>query len=106
MPLSRQELIDLRRAKQLLENPGVAAKLSAAVGTPIESGMKLLPARWQKAVHSATETALMKALDVAISSLGRKRATGSSDRLHKIAVAAAGAAGGAFGIARSEERRV
>jgi hypothetical protein len=99
MALSKDELADLRRAKALLENPGIAAKLSSMIGSPIEKGMKLLPSRWQKGVHSATEAALMKALDVAVSSLGERRPRSSSDRLHKIFAAASGAAGGALGIA-------
>jgi hypothetical protein len=69
------------------------------VGSPVEKGMKMLPARWQKSVHTATEAALMKALDVAVSSLGQRRPSSSSDRLHKFAAAASGAAGGALGLA-------
>jgi EcsC protein family len=98
-PFTKQDFADLKRAKLILENPGVAAKLSATIGSPVEKGMKLLPARWQKTVHSATEAALMKALDVAVSSLGGKRPAASRDRMHKLAAAASGAAGGAFGIA-------
>ena len=70
MTLPRQDLEELRRAKDLLENPGLAAKFSAVLGTPFEKGMKMLPARWQKSVHTATEAALLKALDVAVRSLG------------------------------------
>ena len=98
MPLSKQDLADLRRAKLILENPGLAAKLSNALGSPIEKGMKMLPARWQKTVHGATEAALMKALDVAVSSLGEKAPSASRDKAHKFAAALSGAAGGAFGI--------
>ena len=72
-PFSREELADLGRAKLLLENPGIAAKLSSMIGSPVEKGMKMLPARWQKSVHAATEKALMKALDVAVKSLGGAR---------------------------------
>jgi hypothetical protein len=97
--ISRQDLAELGRAKALLENPGLAAKLSATLGSPVEKGMKLLPARWQKAVHAATETALMKALDVAVNSLGETKKSVSRDRMHKLAAAVSGAAGGAFGIA-------
>ena len=96
--LSREESAELKRAKDILEHPGIAAKLSALAGAPLESGMKLLPARWQSAVHGATEAALMKAIDVAVKSLGRRRATAASNRVHQIAVAASGAAGGAFGL--------
>jgi len=97
--LSRQDLSQLKRAKQLLENPGLAAKLSSTLGRPFEKGLEMLPARVQKTVHTATEAALMKALDVAVTSLGSKRATASNDRMHRLAAAASGAAGGAFGIA-------
>lgn len=99
MTISKHELDDLRRAKALLENPGLAAKLSSIVGSPVEKGMRMLPSRWQTAVHSATEAALMKALDVAVRSLGTRRAVVSRDRLHKIGAATSGAIGGAFGIA-------
>ena len=97
--LEKRDLEDLKRAKDLLENPGMAAKLSSMLGSPVEAGMKMLPKRWQKTVHAATEAALMKALDVAVRSLGSKRPSTSSDRLHKFGAATSGAIGGAFGIA-------
>ena len=97
--LGNRELADLKRAKELLENPGLAAKLSSMLGTPVEKGMKMLPRPAQKMVHAATEKALMKALDVAVKSLGEKRPVSSSDKMHRLAAAASGAAGGAFGIA-------
>ena len=96
--LGKRELAELRRAKDLLENPGLAAKLSSVLGSPVEKGMKMLPARAQKVVHEATEKALMKALDVAVRSLGEKKPVASSDKLHKWAAATSGAVGGAFGI--------
>ena len=99
MTLSKEDLAHLKRAKELLENPGLAAKFSAVLGSPLEKGMKMLPAKVQKVVHSATETALMKALDFAVKSLGSRRGGSSNDRIHKFAAAASGAAGGAFGIA-------
>jgi hypothetical protein len=98
MTLPKEDLAQLRRAKELLENPGLAAKLSSVLGTPFEKGMKMLPARVQKTVHTATEAALLKALDIAVKSLGTRRTTSSNDRMHRIAAAASGAAGGAFGI--------
>ena len=59
--LAKADLADLKRAKALLENPGLAAKLSSMLGAPVEKGVKLLPVSWQKGVHKATEAALMKA---------------------------------------------
>ena len=99
MTLPKPDLAQLKRAKELLENPGLAAKLSSVLGSPVEKGMKMLPKKWQKTVHTATEAALMKALDVAVSSLGSRRFGASNDRMHRFAAAASGAAGGAFGIA-------
>jgi len=46
----------------LLEKPGLTARLANMVGKPIEQGIKLLPAGWQKIVHKATKAALEKAL--------------------------------------------
>jgi hypothetical protein len=100
--LSKAEIDDLRRAKLLLENPGLAAKLANYVGSPVEKGMKLLPSRVQKGVHAATEKALMKALDVAVRSLGKedvRPGRSPRDRMHAMAAATSGAIGGAFGMA-------
>jgi hypothetical protein len=97
--LTREDLADLRRARALLENPGVAARFSAVLGSPVEAGMKMLPKRWQRGVHAATEAALMKALDVAVKTLGTTRPARPSDRLHRIGAATSGAIGGAFGVA-------
>ncbi|HEX4764209.1 MAG TPA: EcsC family protein [Usitatibacter sp.] len=97
--LDKQDLADLARAKALLENPGLAVKFSSVLGSPVEAGMKMLPKKWQKTIHAATEAALMKALDVAVRTLGARRPLASSDRLHKVAAATSGAMGGAFGIA-------
>lgn len=96
--LSKSDLADLKRAKNLLENPGLGAKMTAMLGAPIEKGFAMLPAKWSGKVHKASEAALMKALDIAVTSLGDKPKFTSQNRLHKFAAAASGAAGGAFGL--------
>jgi len=98
-PFSAAELADLKRAKALLENPGLMAKLSATLGKPVEKGMKMLPAAVQKGVHKATEAALNKALDTAVRTMGSQTGRNSRNRLHQVFAAASGAAGGAFGLA-------
>ena len=98
MTLPQPDLLELERAKQILEHPGIAMKLAAVAGTPIEKGMAMLPARWRDGVNNATEAALMKALEVAVRTLGETGARSSHDRLHKLAAAASGAVGGAFGL--------
>ena len=99
MTLTKPDLLELKHAKQILENPGLAMKLSAVVGSPIEKGLQMLPRSWRGTVNRATEAAMMKALDVAVRSLGEAQGRPSRDRLHKIAAAASGAAGGALGLA-------
>ena len=96
---SKADLTELKRAKALLENPSLAARASAMLGSPIERGMAMLPARFQKNIHAASEAAMMKALDVAIKSLNETSLMPSKNRLHKFAAAASGALGGAFGLA-------
>jgi hypothetical protein len=95
---AKSDLADLRRAKKLLENPGLAAKMSAALGSPIEKSVGMLPKSVQQGIHKASETAMMKALDVAIKSLGDNTKKPAQSRLHKIAAATSGAVGGAFGL--------
>ena len=54
MALSESELAELAQAKRLLEHPGIAARLAAIAGSPLEKGMKLLPSGWRDKVNDAT----------------------------------------------------
>lgn len=88
---------DLRRAKDLLEHPSLAARVAGALGRPIERGLGSLPAGAGKVVAVATRKSLETALTFAVSSMdGRRR--DSMDWAHKLAVASTGAAGGMFGL--------
>lgn len=89
---------ELRAAKRLLERPSLAARLTDVVGAPIERGFDLLPKKWAQTVHSAVRVSLERALSVAVRSLGSRPRMGR-DRFYKLAVAATGAGGGAFGLA-------
>lgn len=99
MMLNPQHVEDLRRAKQLLEEPSLASKLTSAIGAPIEKGFKMLPDRWSETLNKAVETSLDKALRIAVRSFrndGKKHT--SKERMHRLAVMASGAGGGAFGL--------
>lgn len=89
----------LRAAKQLLESPGLVAKISNFVGSPIEKGFALLPKQWSAVVNEATRKAIETALNVALWTMNDARPTAASNRWHKLAAGASGAAGGAFGLA-------
>lgn len=118
--LSEDDLAALRRAVQSLEQPGLAARLSAAAGTPIEMIGRSLPTPVMDAVAKGTEVALRTAIRVALATLpkngdpalasrlpaphtepeGRlKRLFGSSEGKHRALAALSGALGGAFGLA-------
>jgi hypothetical protein len=96
--LSQEDGEALRQAKRLLEHPSLAAKITSIIGIPIEKGVAFLPAKWSEVINSATRTALEQALNVALLTVDGTGTRASSDRLHKMAAAASGAAGGLFGL--------
>ncbi|HEX8417937.1 MAG TPA: EcsC family protein [Methylobacterium sp.] len=115
--LSEADLETLRRAVAILEHHGLAARLSAAAGAPLDLIGRALPAPVTEAVARSTEAAMRGALRVALATLpaaaqagtlpalaaeppGRfARWFGSSDRTHQALAALSGAVGGAFGLA-------
>lgn len=99
MTLSEQDIQDLRYAKGLLEHPSLAIRITNIVGTPIEKGFELLPASWSEVVNRATRTALQRALNLVLTTMGDHGPVPSREKLHKLFVAATGAGGGAFGLA-------
>ncbi len=82
----------------LLENPGIAAKITNALGMPIEKGFRLLPRDWKEKVGEITQAALHKAVHAAVNTMQDIPGEESSEMLHKIAVAATGGIGGFFGL--------
>lgn len=98
MALSTAEINDLRAAKALLENPGLAAKVSNYIGSPIEAGLKKLPESWSAAVNAVTRKSIEKSLDIALLTMNRDERPAPSNWWHRLAVAATGAGGGAFGL--------
>ena len=89
---------DLQFAKNLLENPGIAAKVTNLIGTPIEKGLSLLPDNWNKNIVDVTQAALLKASDAAIFTMKNLPGEPSSNIWHKLGVAISGGVGGFFGI--------
>lgn len=98
MALSISEISDLRSAKAILENPGLAAKVSNFVGTPIEKALKKLPESWSAAVNDVARKSIETALDIALLTMGRDERVPPLNWWHKLAVVATGAGGGAFGL--------
>lgn len=100
MNLSDTDIEELRYAKHLLENPGLAARIMNTIGTPIEAGLKMLPSGWANAVVNATRVTLEKALIVALQTLDTStRPIMPQNFFHKCLLVATGAAGGSLGLA-------
>jgi EcsC family protein len=91
------DIDDLRHAKYLLENPGLAAKLVNLIGVPLQRGFDLLPDRWRGTIQEATERSLNKCLGIALKTMGGS-SNRSYDAVHTVAVAGTGAVGGFFGL--------
>jgi hypothetical protein len=98
MDLESFDLTDLQKAKALLENPGMAAKLTHLIGMPIEKGFRYLPANWHVKVGDMAQAALFRAIKVAVFTMKAVPHEEASNTWHKIAVAASGGIGGFFGL--------
>lgn len=99
MTLSARDLEDLYYAATLLENPGLAVKITNIVGVPIERAFALLPAGWNDVVQKSTKRALETAVNTALFTLQHNKKGASADKIHTLMAAGLGAAGGFWGLA-------
>lgn len=98
MTFQQKDLNDLIKAKTLLENQGLAAKITNLLGTPIENGFALLPENWSVKIGDMTRTALTKAIHAAVLTMKISPGEEASNVWHKLAVATTGGLGGFFGL--------
>lgn len=99
MTLTENEKNELLLAKNILEHPGLAARMANFVGTPIEKGLGALPEKWNQKIGDLTQTALMKASDLAIFTMSDRPGEQSSNTWHKLTAAVCGGVGGSLGVA-------
>jgi hypothetical protein len=93
-----EDMADLKAAKWLLENPGIAAKITDLLGTPIQRGFGLLPKAWSATIGAVTRSVLFMSVNAAVFTMDPSPRKESSNLWHKLAVAAAGGIGGFFGL--------
>ena len=97
-----EDLEALCTAKRQLEYPSLAAQIANLVGVPIEkllkSARKMLPRNWGAQLDKFAQSALLKALELAVFSLGRETGRRPSDRIHTLTVTGSGAVSGLFGL--------
>jgi hypothetical protein len=94
---NRDDLRDLERAVELLTSPPVIIKISNAVGSTVEEGIKKLPSKVKDGIQDATKGALLKSIEVAEKTLESKTQE-AWPTSHMLAVAATGAVSGFFGF--------
>lgn len=96
--MNGKELQDLENAVKLLTATPVLIRMSNAVGSTIEAGMKKLPAKVRDGIQDATHKGLTKAIELSGKSLDGK-VQDASTKSHMLAAATTGAIGGFFGFA-------
>ena len=98
--LTRRETEDLKRAIACLEGSSFAQRLTDVIGRPVAALSLGLPLPARRVVAYASERALRGALKLALRTIDLRRSAGPpANRAHKLAAAASGAVGGAFGLA-------
>lgn len=98
LKLSHADYLDLKYAKQLLNNPSFASRIFNKLGTTIEKGLQRLPAWWGDRVQVVSEKALTQTLNLAVLSMRDGSIRTSSERMYKMIAAVSGGVGGAFGL--------
>jgi len=99
LTLTAEDLAVLKLAKERLEHPSLAARLTDLLALPIEKGLTMMPRRLTRLVQAATRKALEKAMIFAVATVRGKSGSRHSRGIHKAAVMTCGATGGAFGLA-------
>ena len=105
MTLQAADVLALTDAVRAIERPSVGARIASVVGSPIERLVGMLPARATSLISAATRKAIQGALNLSLRTLAthdplaRSTPPAASNGWHKLASAASGAVGGAFGLA-------
>ncbi len=94
-----EDLQALETAWRQLERLTFATRLTGMIGRKIETAGAFIPARIRRLAGRATAHALQAAMRAALRSLHGREHHPSSARMHRALATAAGAAGGAFGLA-------
>ena len=89
---------DLRRAVELLENPGFISRITDFVGQPVEKFINFLPAQASDSIQAAVQATLKKLLSISVTTMDKTFGGPASTLTHKIASGVSGAVGGAFGL--------
>ncbi|MFB3827045.1 MAG: EcsC family protein [Bryobacteraceae bacterium] len=95
--LSPQDLETIRRARNILENPGFAIRVANRLGTPVERLFARVPAAVSAPIQSAVRSALEAGMRTAANSVEPRRGP-ARNLMHKLGCGVSGALGGFFGM--------
>jgi hypothetical protein len=95
---SRDDQRSLAKAKSLLTQPGIAVRLSEAVGGKLDKGFSLLPSNWRDLIQHTTRESLLRGVALAANTLDQRDEPVSA-RAHQVLAGASGGIGGMFGLA-------
>ncbi|MCK5354887.1 MAG: EcsC family protein, partial [Methyloprofundus sp.] len=98
MKLTANDLIILRQAADVLENPSFSSRVTKSVGGTVEKTLAILPAQVALSLNDITRTALEKSLEGAIFTLSSRKSSVPFNKTHKFFAGLSGAIGGAFGL--------
>ena len=98
--ISTEDVALIRRSKKDLDEVNFLMRAFNTLGTPIDTGMQMLPKNMQGKLQNAIQKALRLALKANLKTLkNNKKGKASANLTYKIVTGASGAAGGFFGIA-------
>lgn len=99
MELSEEDFETLERARHILENPGLTARLSNLIGAPVEAGIRKLPDDLQNLIVNVTRASVRAGLLAMIATLDPDASKDPDPRAYRWMTGLSGAAGGFFGVA-------
>ena len=98
LTFQKADMKDLKRAKKLLEKPGISARILNTLGNSIKVVFKIFPDKVNASIGKMTQTALSKTIHAAALTMKDRPGDKSSNIWHKLAVASTGGFCGFFGL--------
>jgi hypothetical protein len=95
--MNSTDLQELRKAVDLLENPGWIANLTNLIGMPLELAISKLPGLIKTRITGAVTKSIRVALEIAVKTMDQTKEVSASNWIHRAAVGGTGAVGGFFG---------
>ncbi len=99
MSLSEIEKEELQKAKNLLENPGLAVRITNLIGRPVEKCFDSLPEHWHESIAEVTQTTLLTASSAVGFTMKDVPNQKASNSWHKWGAFVCGGVGGCLGFA-------